>query len=360
MKKTYFIIFTIIIATIIYIGSNIYISLKPVYISYEFALDSLYKCSPINSAHFYKRYYKDNPFLTKLFIDSIVPYFVYSSYKEIKNINFILSKTPLEKFIHPIYQEVKDEKYKEIVTDLDNYRNQYEELLVDSILPLIIIESDDIVEKSIDNIFDDYAGGFMNYKKLGFFLGRDSKDFVKCWNKESEDFCKKFNTLSNTYIESYLSTIDMIRDDYFREWIPYFDSNVSRFDRVFYYKFEVPKKRLEYVNQYTDKETNEMIYDTTVDLLIEAGTIAAGTVIGGPIGAFLTSTYGGIAIGVGTGIYQSLNKLDQLDSDDKFKYAFTEFALEDIEQFFIKQTKILKLRIKTDDEILLKTIKKNL
>lgn len=110
------------------------------------------------------------------------------------------------------------------------------------------------------------------------------------------------------------------------------------------------------MTQYTNKETDEMIYDTAVDFIIDTGTIAAGSIIGGPVGAFLTST-GGLAIGVGTGVYQSLNEINQLDSDEKFKYTCTEFTLEDLEQYYIKQANILKLNIKKDDDKLLKIIK---
>ncbi|WP_270213193.1 hypothetical protein, partial [Phocaeicola coprocola] len=267
-----------------------------------------------------------------------------------------LSKTPISKYITPIYQKAKDDKYKDIVTDLDNYREEYIHLLNDSILPLLIIEADSVVENSINNIFNDYAGGFMNYKKIGFFFGRDSEDFIQCWNNESESFYERYKELNDSYIKSYLSTIDTIRESYFKEWIPYFDSNISRYNELFNYKFEVSEKQLSYVTQYTNKETDEMIYDTAVDFIIDAGTIAAGSIIGGPVGAFLTST-GGLAIGVGTGVYQSLNEINQLDSDEKFKYTCTEFTLEDLEQYYIKQANILKLNIKKDDDKLLKIIK---
>ena len=357
MKKVINILaFIIVTIAFIYVGSNIYKSYKPTYISYEYAIDTLYKCSPINSAHFYTRFYKTNSFLTQLFIDSIIPYFEYSNYNELKNINIILSKTPISKYITPIYQKAKDDKYKDIVTDLDNYREEYIHLLNDSILPLLIIEADSVVENSINNIFNDYAGGFMNYKKIGFFFGRDSEDFIQCWNNESESFYERYKELNDSYIKSYLSTIDTIRESYFKEWIPYFDSNISRYNELFNYKFEVSEKQLSYVTQYTNKETDEMIYDTAVDFIIDAGTIAAGSIIGGPVGAFLTST-GGLAIGVGTGVYQSLNEINQLDSDEKFKYTCTEFTLEDLEQYYIKQANILKLNIKKDDDKLLKIIK---
>ena len=350
----------LIIALSLIIVKSFYKEKIPVYITQENAIDSLYQSTAEESARFYNKYYEDNPYLTKLYTDSIIiPYYINLDAYELKSIYSILKKTPVSKIVAKYYGKAKELEIREIAMELNTQRDLHIALLTDSLLPLVLIEADGVIEKTVNDAFEDFAGGFLNYKKIGFFFGRDAEDFVESWNEQKEKFEVNYSAISDEYIKSYLTFIANLRNEYFRTWLPKYNSKIAKeYKSLFQYEMPVTTEHLDYVNQYTDSEISSMISETITDLIIDAGVITAGTLVGGPIGGFLSSTGGAFATSVGIGVMQSIKEVKNLSSDQIFIYTCTEYTIEDLERFYINQAEQFKKRLIKEDNELINQIRK--
>lgn len=361
MKNKHLLITIGIVIIFILIGKQLFHKKRlPYYITQEIAIDSLYKLTVVESAKFYVEHYKDNPFLTKIYIDSIItPYFGYLDVYELKSIYNILHKTPTSKVVAKYYGKAKESELRDIATELNSHRELHIALLTDSLLPLLIIEADGVIEKTVNDVFEDFAGGFLNYKKIGFFFGRDAEDFVESWDEQKEKFEVNYSVVSDEYIKSYLTFITNLRNEYFRTWLPKYNSKIAKENiNLFQYNIPVTTEHLEYVNKYTDSEISSMISETITDLIIDAGVITVGTLVGGPIGGFLSSTGGAFATSVGIGVMQSIKEVKNLSSDQIFIYTCTEYTIEDLERFYINQAEQLKKNLIKEDNELINQIRK--
>lgn len=362
MKNKHLLLIAIVLTIIlILIGKQLFHKERtPIYIEEEIAIDSLYKLTTVESATFYVKHYKDNPFLTKTYVDSIInPYFNNLDVYELKSIYNILHKTPISKIIAKYYGKAKESELRDIASELNTHRELHVALLTDSLLPLLIIEADGVIEKTVNDVFEDFAGGFLNYKKLGFFFGRDAEDFVESWDEQKENFVVNYSTISDEYIKSYLTFITNQRNEYFRTWLPKYNSKIAKENiNLFQYNIPVTTEHLEYVNKYTDSEISSMISETITDLIIDAGVITVGTLVGGPIGGFLSSTGGAFATSVGIGVMQSIKEVKNLSSDQIFIYTCTEYTIEDLERFYINQAEQLKKNLIKEDNELINQIRK--
>lgn len=358
------VLFAIIVSFfLIIIGQQLFHKERiPFYITQENAIDSLYQNTAEESAVFYNKYYIDNPFLTKLYNDSIItPFYSDLDVYELKRIYSILNKTPLEKIVAKYYGRAKENEIKEIASELKIHRELHVALLKDSLLPLLIIEADGIIEKIVNDVFEDFAGGFLNYKKIGFLFGRDAEDFTESWNEQKEKFELNYSYISDEYIKEYLAYIANLRNEYFRTWLPKYNSEiVNKCNSLFQYKIPVTSEHLEYVNKYTDDEISSMISEAITDLIIDAGVITVGTLVGGPIGGFLSSTGGAFATSVGIGVMQSMEEVKNLSSDEVFVYTCTEFTIENMEKFYMDQADSFNNFLLKEDLELINKIRKAL
>lgn len=363
MKLKYLLFALFIVLILIFIGKQVFHKERiPIYIIQENAIDSLYQNTAEESAVFYKKYYIDNPYLTKLYIDSIItPFYNDLDVYELKRIYGILDKTPLSKIVAKYYGRAKEYEIREIASELNTHRELHVALLKDSLLPLLIIEADDIIEKTVNDVFEDFAGGFLNYKKIGFLFGRDAEDFTESWNEQIENFEANYSYISDKYIKEYLIYIANLRNEYFRTWLPKYNSKiVNEYKSLFQYKIPVTSEHLDYVNKYTDDEISSMISEAITDLIIDAGVITVGTLVGGPIGGFLSSTGGAFATSVGIGVMQSMEEVKNLSSDEVFVYTCTEFTIENMEKFYINQAESFNNYLLKEDQELINKIRKAL
>ena len=363
MKFKYIFCILIIALLLVIIGKSFFYKERiPVYITLENAIDSLYQSTAEESAIFYNKYYVDNPYLTKLYTDSIIiPYYIDLDVYELKSIYNILHKTPISKIVAKYYGIAKESEIREIAAELNQQRDLHVTLLTDSLLPLLLIEADGVIEKTVNDVFEDFAGGFLNYKKLGFFFGKDAEDFTESWNEQIETFKANYSIISNEYFNSYLAFIANLRNEYFRVWMPKYNSEiVNEYNSLFSYELPVTSEHLEYVNQYRDSETSAMISEAITDLIVDASIITVGTLLGGPIGGFLSSTGGAFATSVGIGVMQSMEEVKNLSSDQKFVYTCTEYTLENMERFYLEQAETFKKHLIKEDNELINKIRKAL
>ena len=87
------------------------------------------------------------------------------------------------------------------------------QLFETEIYPLMEIELDSMLNADITKIIDRYAGGFLNYRKLEFFIGKDSKKFEKLWKEYINP--QSYNDHINKYIQTYMDSISEFQKQYF-------------------------------------------------------------------------------------------------------------------------------------------------
>lgn len=248
--------------------------------SKENAMQKFLEMSPISAASFYAKERKNYQFLDQFYRDSILPAIALCSYRELKGIKTILRFTPVNEVVDSYFKDRRAEYLDKIQSEIINNTKLQKEIFENEVYPLLKIELDSMLNSDITNVMNKYSGGFLNYKKLEFFIGKNSNDFKRIWNENVDS--KNYSKHINRYIYVYLDSICQYQKQYLysitgRKLNKDINLNVPDIT------INVSSDILKDVNNYTSGEkktmTKEFIKDYAAPIVVGAVTGGVGSVI---------------------------------------------------------------------------------
>lgn len=215
-------------------------------------------------------------YLDSLFEENIVPKLLCGTFYDIKEIRNKVANTPVSEYFEEQYQVLKNELLMDIANEIDERGEIQKEAFVNEIIPILELEIDSLFANDFKNVLEDYSGGFLNYKKLGFWFGRDSETFGKKWRESVDN--KKYNKINQEYFDMFIQNINEWNKKYYYDIIdkPYYHTIDFQLPM---YRLYLPQSILTYVDEYTNKESKSMAVSGIKDFLIPVvlGAISAGT-----------------------------------------------------------------------------------
>lgn len=240
------------------------------------AMQEFKESTPLKGAIFYKNNREQYKFLDKLYGDSIVPALEYCTYYELKEVNGVLSNTPYSNKIRQLMDRERKLLLSNIYEEISSHMREEQEVFINEILPSLELGIDSIANHNVEEITEEYSGGFMNYKKLYFFFGRDEEDFEKIWkDKVNADIYHNYIISNSKY---YFDLLCEMKSLYFKEIT---GRNLSK--KI---TFELTDSELSFndsirnvVKNFTDKEKTEMTIMAVKDYVIPTalGAFSFGT-----------------------------------------------------------------------------------
>ena len=174
--------------------------------------------SPEDGAYYYvhRREYYD--FFDELYCDKVIPVLLEGEYRDAKEVMRIISGTPAGDVFEPLFLEMKYNYQNYLYDQLDKMTSSLKESYerdIQSLLPVIV---DSVLTESSKFIVNEYAGGFLNYKKIGLFFSSDNfKRFERI----------ALNSLEKRIVEQ---EIDKVCSRYFQSMVDnYSDCHLSLF-----------------------------------------------------------------------------------------------------------------------------------
>lgn len=246
----------------------------------ENAMQKFLEMSPEQGAIFYAKNRLTYSFLDSFYRDSILPAITNCSYNELKNINTALKNTPLKEILANYFNNVRKMYLRDIHTEILNNTNLQKKVFEQEVLPLMEVELDAMVTADMEDVIDKYAGGFLNYRKLEFFFGKDEKDFKELWKKYIH--IQSYNEHMNKYVETYLDSICKFQEAYLHSVTGRKINKKLKID-IPHISINISSDVLGQVNDFTTGEkmamTTELIKDYAAPLAIGALTGGVGSVI---------------------------------------------------------------------------------
>ncbi len=246
----------------------------------ENAMQKFLEMSPEQGASFYAKNRLAYSFLDSFYRDSIFPAVTNCSYNELKNINTALKNTPLTGIAEVYFDEARKMYLKDIHAEIINNVHLQKQVFEKEVMPLMEIELNSMVTDDMENVIDKYAGGFLNYRKLEFFFGKDGKDFKELWKKYVH--VQSYSERMNKYVEAYLDSICKFQEDYLYSVTGRKINKKLRID-IPYIPINISSDILGQVNEFTKGEkmamTTELIKDYAAPVVIGALTGGVGSVI---------------------------------------------------------------------------------
>ena len=174
--------------------------------------------SPEDGAYYYvhRREYYD--FFDELYCDKVIPVLLEGEYRDAKEVMRIISGTPAGDVFEPLFLEMKYNYQNYLYDQIDKMTSSLKESYerdIQSLLPVIV---DSVITESSKFIVNEYAGGFLNYKKIGLFFSSDNfKRFERI----------ALNSLEKRIVEQ---EIDKVCSRYFQSMVDnYSDCHLSLF-----------------------------------------------------------------------------------------------------------------------------------
>lgn len=240
------------------------------------AMDYFINNSPERGAIFYKNNRAKYPFLDQLYMDSIYPAIESCSYYELKNIYITLKDSPVAESVKSIMDISKSTLQEALFEELTQNMQLEQKIFKEEILPIMEIGLDSIIHDDVKKMTDEYAGGFLNYKKLYFFVGKDFDDFKKLWMKYVDN--NKYSNYINSMSTNYLNIICTNKQEYLQDIT---GRNVKqKFDlKIKEKEFKISDDIVNYVKEFTSKEKKEMTNDAIKDWIapVAIGLLTGGT-----------------------------------------------------------------------------------
>lgn len=287
------------------------------------------KLSPSNGAIFYMKNRQSYNFMDKLYGDSIVPALEYCTYYELKDVYDILKNSPYGGKIGELKYEARKILLSDIYDEINSNMQEEQEVFLNEILPAMELGLDSIANVNVNEVTDEYSGGFMNYKKLYFFAGRNEEDFMKIWIEKVK--AEKYHQYITDNSKYFLDMLCNLKSSYYKEII---GKNMSEEIR-----FELPYVNLEFndsikavVRDFTDKE----LYDMTVFAIKDYA---------------IPTALGVASLGVGTILYECGNtiydvktiyddiKNGKMSADDLLKLQCESYINEQLSDKYLKEYK---------------------
>lgn len=277
-------------------------------------MDTFVKMSPQEGARFYASNREEYPFLDTLYRDSVLPFVGYCDYYEMKQTARELAGTPYFDKVNGWLGKVRGEYLSTLSKEIQDNGKLQKEVFAKTVLPVIEMDVDSMLEEDIKDIIDDYAGGLFNWHKLAFIFGRNRDDFKDMfWDKFDVD---KYTEHIEEHVKAYFDITLQQQNSYCK--------NITGKDFNEPMKIEYPEfmvglspRTLKHVQEYTHGETKEMTEEAIRDWVVPA---ALGLASGG------TSLPVNTIYGIGTLAYDIKVTIDdikaqKLDNDDRLAYV---------------------------------------
>lgn len=274
------------------------------------AMDTFVKLSPQEGARFYVANRDEYAFLNMLYIDSVLPFVSYCDYYEMKSTAKELAGTPCADTVNEWLGKVREEYLSTLSKEIHANGELQKKAFAETVLPAIEMDVDSMLEDDIKDIINDYAGGWFNWRKLFFFIGRGRNDFKGM-------FWEKFDTLKYTkhieeHVKAYFDLTLQQQNSYCKNVI---GKGFNEPMKIEYPNFVVglSPRTMKHIETYTHGETEEMTEELVRDWVVPA---ALATMSGG-----ISTIYD-----IGTFAYDIKVSIDdikapKLDNDDRLAYV---------------------------------------
>lgn len=181
----------------------------------EDAINELSLLSPTQGAQYFVDNREDYPFLDTLYVDGVVPIVGSCSFDTIKAVINKVDDTPANSALLPYYKKSRAEYLKEIDQEVKENAMSQKKAFVECIVPAMQVEIDSLLDEDMEKVMDKYSGGIMNWRKLKFFFGTGSDDFIQIWKDNIDN--DKYTECVATYINTYLDSVAVLRDNYYKD-----------------------------------------------------------------------------------------------------------------------------------------------
>ena len=296
----------------------------------EDAFKKFAELSPTSGAQFFIDNREESPFVDTLYTDNIIPVVGQCCFDTIKAVKMIVKNTPAEEALLPHYESQKKKYLTQIKQEIKENAILQKQTFVNCIIPAMQVEIDSLLEKDMDKVMNDYAGGFLNWRKLKFFLGTGVDDFVNIWQKNLDN--DKYTECVAKYINTYLDSLATIRNSYYldiiREGEFESDSRISQATM----DLLLAKKCVREVKNFTEKEKDELSTAFVKDFVVPAvlGLFSGGTA------AAVAKAYDAGNILYDIKVTMDDINAQEMEPEDVLKYAFMENLGFQIRQAYLK------------------------
>lgn len=296
----------------------------------EQAIDSFSKLSPSEGARFYVDNRDQYPFLDTLYVSYVIPIVGECCFDTIKMVRDVVGKTPADSALLPSYAQTRKRYLTQIDKEIKENAVLQKQAFVNCIIPAMQVEIDSLLEEDMDKVIDKYAGGFLNFRKLKFFFGTDSKDFADLWNQNIDN--DKYTNCVAKYIDTYLDSLAVMRNDYYKDVVNNgeFESD-SRISQATM-DLLLAKKCVKQVDEFTKNEIGDMSVSIIKDFIVPA-VLGAST---GGVGAVASWAYDAGNLGYDVKVTMDDIKSQKMEPEDVLKYACMENIGFQIRQAYLK------------------------
>lgn len=319
------------------------------------AIDTLSALSPTQGAQFFVDNREQYPFLDTLYVENIIPIVSQCSFDTINAVIKDIHDTPASHALAPAYKEKRKKYLLQIKEEINENAILQKQAFVDCIIPAMQVEIDSLLEEDMTNVMSKYSGGFLNWRKLKFFFGTDSKDFAEIWKDNIDN--EKYTKCVASYINTYMDSLAVFRDNYYKDIVAdgdfKSDSEISQATM----DLLLAKKCVREVKKFTQNEKDEMTVSFLKDWV-------APTILGaftGGVGTAVAWAYDAGNFAYDVKVTVDDIKAQKVESDDVVKYACMENIGFQIRQAYLKfYTERVFKNIDQNSEQLYKAISESL
>lgn len=302
-------------------------------------LDSILDLTPIESALLYKENYLKNPLLNNLFYEKIILLYDKLDYYQLRDVNKILRGTPIEKELDSIFNSRRDTLLRNIKKEIDINRDLQISFLSDTLSAILQFELDPLIIKKIENIQNEYSGGFLDFRKFTFLIGSGSAYFEKKWYNQIRKDPFINSQIIQKYLDIYIKQLTKSRNNYYQKWIPSYCCDFKIDKTHLIYLYPLKSDQIELINDYTYKERGVLIRDLTTNIL----TGGTGLLVNGSI--------------ILSDIIKDWNKKTP---EELLCILLAQYALADLKVEIAKQSTYLKNILLDEDLMLFQKIKESI
>lgn len=319
------------------------------------AMDKFEGLAPIEGAQYLVDHHEEYPFLDTLYVDSIMPVVLQCDYYDIKGVLDIIGDTLAGVSFAEGLQDVRQVYLEKIHDEVFATAELQKQTFIDCVLQSMQVEVDSMLNDDMDEVIDDYAGGIFNWKKLKFFFGTGSDDFVEHWNKHIDN--DKYTECVAKYINTYLDSLADYRNRYYQDIVG--GGEFESENRISQAAMDLllAKKCVKQVKQFTESEKSDITADVLKDWVAPA---ILGAVTGGA-STVVTGLYEVSTFAYDMKVTLDDIKAQKVEPEDQLKYICMENIGFQVREAYLKYytERVLK-NIDANTESLYEQIKKNL
>lgn len=290
----------------------------------EDVLNVFAKLSPTEGAKYYYTHRNSFVFIDSLYGEKVFPALETCDYFELKQVYQILKSTSYSAQLKDWLGNKRPAVLAHIKQEIAENEEIELQTIDEEVLPALNLELDSLIEDNMDDIFESYAGGVMNYKKLAFFMGRNSTEFVNLFNKDIA--LQKYEKCAKDYAQNYIYIVNFQQSKYCS----------SLTGKPFSYKANIvmPKSRVNlnkqtitFIKDYTRDEKFDMAFFAIRDF-------AVPMVIGAATGGLGYATYVYDAATLTYDVAQAFNS-NEISKDDMVKFMCEDDVAQQINNHYM-------------------------